>query len=118
MSDRVSMVPVCARRGVPKRDGGRLMALGSGDVEIVRRLKREGYLSEPLSVIEIGAQQLANSLLEARDSLEGVGDLFGALWPCPLPGAVRTHVGDGGLERLAENAPAAREFWTWLGFDY
>jgi hypothetical protein len=94
------------------------MALGSGDIEIVKRLKREGYLSGPLSVIEIGAQQLANSLLEARDSLEGVRDLFGASRPCPLPSATPIQVGDGGLEHLAENAPDARELWRWLGFDY
>jgi hypothetical protein len=94
------------------------MALGSVDVEIVRRLKREGYFSGPLSVIEIGAQQLANSLLEARDSLEVVGDLFGAPQPCPLPSAIPTHVGDGQPEHLAENAPDAHELWRWLGFDY
>jgi hypothetical protein len=94
------------------------MAMGSGDVEIVRRLKQEGYLEGPLSVIEIGAQQLANSLLAAQESLEGVGDLFDAFRPCPLPGAIPTQIGDGGSEHLAENAPAAREFWRWLGFDY
>jgi hypothetical protein len=88
------------------------MALGSGDIEIVKWLKREGYLNGPLSVVEIGAQELANSLLGARDSLEVVGDLFAAPQPSPLPGAVPTHTGDGRLEHLAENAPAARCFWT------
>jgi hypothetical protein len=94
------------------------MALGIEIIHVVRRLKQEGYLRQPFSVVEIGAQQLANSLLAAREDLESLGDLFGVVQPCPLPSTVPTRLGDGGAELLAENAPRAREFWTWLGFDY
>jgi hypothetical protein len=69
-------------------------------------------------VIEIGAQQLALTFLEARDRLKHFGLLFGAFLPCPLPAAAPTLVGEGGQEHLAADAPAAREFWTWLGFEY
>jgi hypothetical protein len=94
------------------------MALGNFDIELLVRLKEEGYLEGPLSVIEIGAQQLARTFLEARDRLDHVGLVFGAVPRCPLPTASRTHNVDGEQEDLADDAPAAREFWTWLGFDY
>jgi hypothetical protein len=94
------------------------MALGSDAIELVVRLKREGYLNGRLSVVEIGAQQIANTFLEVRDRLEGVGLLFGADPPCPLPQPRFTHIVHGDLEHLAEYAPAARDFWEWLGFDY
>jgi hypothetical protein len=104
---------------VPRRtEKGTLMALGSGIIDIVKRLKREGYLRSPLSVVEFGAQQLANSLLSAREDLESLGDLFGVGEPCPLPCALPTRLDDNGGELLAENAPKAREFWGWLGFSY
>jgi len=94
------------------------MGLGSDAIELVIRLKDEGYLNGNLSVVEIGAQQLANSFLEARYRLIDVGRLFQAAPPCPLPGARPTHIVHGGSEHLAADAPAARDFWTWLGFDY
>ena len=94
------------------------MALGNFDLELLIRLKGEGYLDSRLSVIEIGAQQLARTFLEARDRLAHVGSVFRADPPCPLPWATQTRYLDGGQEHLAEDAPAARDFWTWLGFDY
>jgi len=94
------------------------MALGNFDIELLIRLKAEGYLEGRLTVIEIGAQQLARTFLEARDRLGHVGFVFDADPPCPLPAARRSRYIDGGHEHLAEDAPAARDFWTWLGFDY
>jgi hypothetical protein len=94
------------------------MGIGSDALEILIRLKEEGCLPDRASVIEIGGQQLANTFLEARDRISHVGSLFGAVRPCPLPGARPTHIVHGELEHLSENAPLARDFWTWLGFDY
>src|SRR6516225_11393585 len=105
-------------RACSERGGAQTMALGNFDIELLVRLKEEGYLEGPLSVIEIGAQQLARTFLEARDRLDHVGLVFGAVPRCPLPTASRTHNVDGEQEDLADDAPAAREFWTWLGFDY
>ncbi|HWB48005.1 MAG TPA: hypothetical protein VG651_02770 [Stellaceae bacterium] len=68
--------------------------------------------------MEIGAQQLTNSFLQATDKLERLGYLFGVLTPPPLPAPRSTHMLASGLEHLAEDAPPARVFWTWLGFDY
>jgi hypothetical protein len=95
-----------------------IMALGNSDIELLIRLKGEGCLEGRLAVVEIGAQQLARTFLEARDRLMHLGLLFGAFLPCPLPAAAPTFVGEGGQEHLAADAPAAREFWTWLGFEY
>ena len=94
------------------------MGLGSDAIELVIRLKDEGYLNDKLSVVELGAQQLANTLLSASGRLEAIGQRFRATSPCPLPGARPTHIAHGELEHLAADAPAARDFWTWLGFDY
>jgi len=43
------------------------MALDSHVLELVIRLRRDGYFDGPLSLIEIGAQQLSNEFLEVRD---------------------------------------------------
>jgi hypothetical protein len=94
------------------------MGIGCDAIELLIRLKEEGYLADRASVIEIGAQQLANTFLEARDRVSYVGSLFAAVPPCPLPHPTPTHVVHGDLEHLAQNAPAARDFWVWLGFDY
>jgi len=94
------------------------MALDSHVLELVIRLRRDGYFDGPLSLIEIGAQQLSNEFLEVRDRLVRVGELFGTATPCPLRSAKPTYVVHGELEHLAEDAPVARDFWSWLGFDY
>jgi hypothetical protein len=94
------------------------MALDSHVLELVIRLRREGYFDGPLSLIEIGAQQLAGEFLEMRDRLASVGELFGAAPPCPLRGAKPTYIVHGELEHLAEDAPVSRDFWNWLGFEY
>jgi hypothetical protein len=94
------------------------MALGSDAIEIVIRLKDEGYLNGPRSVIEVGAQQLANSFLEARPRIEKLGEMFGALQPFVLPAPKPTYIVHGELEHLDATAPSARDFWAWLGFEY
>jgi hypothetical protein len=82
------------------------------------RLNAEGFIAPRQAVIEIGAQQLANNFLDARDSLVRIGKLFGAPESCPLPASQATRLVHGDLGHLAEEAPAARGFWTWLGFQY
>ena len=94
------------------------MALGSDAIELVIRLKDAGYLEGRVSVIEVGAQQLANSFLEARTLIERVGEMFGARQPCVLPEAKPTFIVHGQMEHLDTAAPFARDFWMWLGFEY
>jgi hypothetical protein len=94
------------------------MGLGSDAIELVMRLKDEGYLNGPYSVTEIGAQQLANSFLEARAGIEKLGEMFGVREPCRLPEAKPTYIVHGQTEHLDAAAPLARDLWTWLGFEY
>lgn len=94
------------------------MGLGSDAIELLIRLKSEGLIAERRSVIEIGAQQLANSFLAARDWIEDIGQLFATSARCPLFDQKPTQIVHGGLEHLAADAPSASEFWVWLGFDY
>jgi len=69
------------------------------------------------AVIEIGAQQLSNTFLRARDRLELLGRLFGATAKPDLPVPEAPTI-IGGVEPLSETAPLARQFWEWLGFQY
>jgi hypothetical protein len=94
------------------------MGLGSDAIELLIRLRQEGHVPLRGSVIEIGAQQLANSFLTSRDRIVAAGELFGASAECPLSPARATQIIHGDLEHLAADAPPARDFWQWLGFDY
>jgi hypothetical protein len=93
------------------------MALSSDTIEILTRLKAGGYLEGPRSVAEIGAQQLANSFLQ-RERLLALAQVFEISAPCPLPEPIPTEKAHGELEHLRPEAPAARDFWVWLGFSY
>jgi hypothetical protein len=97
---------------------GGVMGIGCDTIEILIRLKQDGYLEGPNSVVEIGTQQLANNFLDARDALERLGRLFGIDVPCRLPPPIPAHLVHGSLEHLDASAPPSRTFWRWLGFDY
>lgn len=94
------------------------MGIGAGVLDLLTRLHAQDLLRPKGSVVEIGAQQLANNFLEARSDIERVGQLFGISTPLHLPPPQSTHITHGALEHLGQTAPFAREFWQWLGFDY
>jgi hypothetical protein len=88
------------------------MAFGLGDLWLISRLKEQGYLSPTAAVIEIGAQQVNETLRKSSGDLEALGRLYGVLGPVPtLPiGTPGNHVLVG--------APPARLIWQWLGVEY
>src|SRR5262245_59969614 len=88
------------------------------DVELLIRLREGGYLPDRGSVVEIGAQQISNSVLRSMPAVERLGHLFGARSAPPLPQPLPADVGPDGYERQSPVAPAARELWNWLGFSY
>ena len=94
------------------------MGMSIKDVELLIRIKEEGHIPNRASVIEIGAQQLSNSLLRAKAEVETLGRLFGVHSMSPLPTPVSSVVEPSGYERLSPEAPLARDLWTWLGFSY
>jgi hypothetical protein len=94
------------------------MGLTVFSIELLIRLREKGYLEKPTSVIEIGAQQLANDFLRARERREYLGRLFGVTKKLDLPPPKESYIVAGGEEHLPETAPPARPFWEWLGFEY
>jgi Methyltransferase domain len=94
------------------------MGLASDTIEMMIRLHEGGVITRPTNVIEIGAQQLSNSFLRARTRMEHLGSLFGVTAKLDLPAPQQAAIVDGGIEHMAENAPWARQFWEWLGFEY
>jgi hypothetical protein len=94
------------------------MGIGVQFLNILAKLRADGFLEPPASVVEIGAQQLDNSFLEASDEIARLRELFGIDQPVDLPPPQPTHILRGSLEHLSPNAPRARLFWTWLGFNY
>lgn len=86
------------------------MGLGRAFLGDLLELKRSGALNEFTSVVEIGAQQLADSLLDADDHLEELHSLF------MVP---RVDIGRPvGQANFTRRAPSAHTFWTSLGFSH
>lgn len=94
------------------------MGISLKDVQLLIRLREDGYLPDRASVIEIGAQQISNSVLRNSSEVERLGRLFGTKSLAPLPSPLASQVGPDGHERLSPDATLARELWTWLGFSY
>jgi hypothetical protein len=94
------------------------MAIGSGVIALLSWLKQSGYLPPSPAVVELGAQQLANTFLRAGPEMDDLGRIFGCQRPFEMPPPRPSHVGDGQAELLDAEAPFARDFWIWLGFEY
>jgi hypothetical protein len=95
------------------------MAVSSSFLQILGRLRLAGLVRCNMPVMEIGAQQLARTFLDAPEQVQRLGMLFGVARPLSLPAARRPRVvGSGAPDLLDAMAPAARLFWEWLGFDY
>ena len=91
------------------------MALGRLFLKDFVEIARSGLISSGQSIVEIGAQQLSDSFLDA-------GDLLDALYGTDGPGAGRNRpvlgAAKGDHRGLANSAPASRTFWESLGYDY
>jgi hypothetical protein len=88
------------------------------DVELLIRLRQGGYLPDRASIMEIGAQQISNSVLRDPERVDELGRLFGVQSAPPLPAPVPASYTPNGYERMSPRAPFARDLWTWLGFSY
>jgi hypothetical protein len=85
------------------------MGLGLAFLRDLIELKRSGALDHVRHVLEIGAQQLADSLITAEPEFEQLQTLFRAEVHRAIP---------VGTESFATSAPVSRPFWQALGFDY
>jgi SAM-dependent methyltransferase len=94
------------------------LGIGSDAIEILIKLRASGHLHPRGAVMEIGAQQLSNEFLIRQEKLTRLGSVFGTEKPLALPQPKSSHVVHGDLMHLDQDAPRARDFWRWLGFDY
>ena len=94
------------------------MALSVGFIGLLARLKSEGYLPPHPKVMEIGAQQLTNGVIEEREALEALGRVFGAAPGVQFSRPAKSGIVHGSMEHLSPDAPMARDFYEWLGFEY
>jgi hypothetical protein len=90
------------------------VGMGIGTLQLLMALKRQGHIPNGSAVIEIGAQQLNDSFIEATDDIAAAGRLFGIAAPPPS----LAWTGPRNATNPLAGAPLAREFWTWLGLDY
>jgi hypothetical protein len=84
------------------------MGLGIGFLHSLIALKRAGHLEGTKRIVEIGAQQLGDTLLQAPELAELYG-LFGRTQP---------YLGELSGDDFTNKAPPAEPFWRSLGFDY
>ena len=94
------------------------MGIGCDAITLLTELTKACHITKGGAVMEIGAQQLANSFLEAREELTRLAALLDVTTSCQLPPPSSTHRVHGTLQHLNAAAPPARDFWHWLGFSY
>ena len=94
------------------------MGIGSDIFELLTKLRTAGHLHPHSAIMEIGAQQLSQDFLAHPEKLAQLAALFGVEQPLALPPPKPSHIVHGELVHLAHDAPPARDFWLWLGFDY
>jgi hypothetical protein len=73
------------------------MGLGVDAIHLINALKQMGYFNGERSVVEIGAQQLADSFLTASDVLDEAAQLFGASTPFLRPEKQPSSIAHGRL---------------------
>jgi len=91
------------------------MGMNAEALDLVIRLKEQGYIPNHSLVGELGSQQLSNGALRAKEQLEKLGRLFGIHSVPPLPAPLPTTINEHGRERLSRDAPPASDLWRWLG---
>jgi hypothetical protein len=89
------------------------MGLNVRFLQLMTWLKENGHIEPGQRVIEIGAQQLNDNFLRAKDEIARLSLLFGVPEPS-LPPAI----GGGPAHLLRPSAPRANNFYRSLGFEY
>jgi hypothetical protein len=80
--------------------------MGASTLPLLMALKRRGYIPNGSAVIEVGAQQLDESFLGAKNDIAAIGRFFGITSPQP-PFA---WTGPRSDTNVLAGAPLAREF--------
>jgi hypothetical protein len=90
------------------------MGMGVGVLRLLLELKGQGHIPNGSAVIEIGAQQLDDSFIEATNEIAAAARLFGVTRPAPP----LARAGPRDVTFPQKGAPFSRKFWTWLGLSY
>lgn len=89
------------------------MGFSKRDLELVLDLASRGYVLPSRGIVELGAQQINNSLLQSPELINRAAEIFQGprnyVPPSPL---------EGKEGHLSPDAPYSRDFWTCLGFRY
>jgi hypothetical protein len=93
------------------------MGLNAAEIQLVTRLRNEGYFDGTRSIVELGVQQFSDDLLRDQSVVKEICQGFDV--PVrnflePLPGSTFGHREMTDIKQ----ATGAREFWEWLGFGY
>jgi hypothetical protein len=94
------------------------MGIGANDLRNLMHLRDIGALPERGSIIEIGAQQLADDFLTDTAGLEKARTSFRLDRPFQIAATPAPQTASGHLVPLRADAPPAAEFWHWLGYQY
>lgn len=92
------------------------MGVGSFDLEVILKLRRNGILPDRFSIAEVGAQQLGDSVLGNQNLLQAYAEAFGV--PYREFGQALPQNRSSATELLRANAPFTKDFWEWLGCTY
>lgn len=92
------------------------MGIGSAVLVDLMDLRRRGALQHFTKVIEVGSQQLSNSLLRDTALLDELRTTFGG-HAFNFGEAQKAELIDG-VEHLPDDAPPSRPLWEALGFQY
>jgi hypothetical protein len=79
------------------------MGVGSFDLEVILKLRRNGILPGKFSVAEVGAQQLGDSVLRDPNLLQAYAEAFDV--PYRDFGRAQPQTRSSEIELLRENAP-------------
>jgi hypothetical protein len=90
------------------------VGMGAGTLQILIALKKQGYVPNGSALIEIGAQQLDDTFIQATDDIAVIGHLFGVAGLLPP----FYWAGPRDATNPLRGAPLSREFWTWLGLSH
>lgn len=94
------------------------MAVDVKNLCLLLSLAERRYIKRNGRIVEIGAQQLANSVLRSKELVRRAEAAFGAGHRFSLPASRSAAFSSARIEMLDNDAPAARDFWISLGFEY
>jgi hypothetical protein len=92
------------------------MGVGSSDLEVILKLRRDGILPGKFSVAEVGAQQLHDGVLRDHNLLRAYADAFGVVYRDFGQAPPQNRPSE--IELLRQDAPFTKDFWEWLGCTY